>query len=111
MANKVYPLKRSSNFAEASLKGKKQRLASWVTLHIIESSDSKNYFGVTASRKVGSAVIRNKLKRWVRNCVRTELWPNHLQAKTVVFVFRPQTKESFYSDLKFQEFVQLYKKI
>lgn len=111
VANKVYPLKRSSNFKEAALSGKKQRLASWVTLHIIDSSDSKNYFGITASGKVGNAIIRNKLKRWVRNCVRTEQWPAKLQSKTIVFVFRPQSNESFYSALKFKEFLELYKKI
>ncbi|MBC7421082.1 MAG: ribonuclease P protein component [Bdellovibrio sp.] len=111
MANKVYPLKRSSNFKEAALGGKKQRLSSWITLHIVDSVDTKNYFGITASGKVGNAVIRNKLKRWVRNCVRTEIWPEKLQSKTIVFVFRPQAKESFYYDLKFKEFLELYQKI
>lgn len=111
MANKFYPLKRSSNFKEAATLGKKQRLASWLTIHVIESPDSKNYLGVTASRKVGGAVIRNKLKRWVRNCVRTEKWPTKLDAKTVVFVFRAQTNESFYSNVKYAEFKELFKKL
>ena len=111
MANKVYPLKRSSNFKEASVEGKKLRLASWVTVQVVNSADSKNYFGITASRKVGGAVVRNKLKRWVRNCVRTEKWPEKLQSKTIVFVFRAQTDETFYSKLKYSEFLQLYKKI
>ncbi|MBC7742748.1 MAG: ribonuclease P protein component [Bdellovibrionaceae bacterium] len=91
--------------------GKKQRLASWVTLHIMNSADAKNYFGVTASRKVGNAIIRNKLKRWVRNCVRTEQWPEKLQSKTIVFVFRPQSDESFYYELQFKEFLAAYQKI
>lgn len=111
MANKVYPLKRSSNFKEAASVGKKQKLASWLTIHIIHSADSKNYFGITASRKVGGAVVRNKLKRWVRNCVRTEKWPAKLDSKTVVFVFRAQPDESFYSKLKYSEFKELFQKI
>lgn len=111
MANKVYPLKRSSNFKEAATVGKKQRLSSWLTIHIVQSADSKNYFGITASRKVGGAVVRNKLKRWVRNCVRTEKWPAKLDAKTVVFVFRAQQDESFYSKIKYSEFKELFSKI
>jgi ribonuclease P protein component len=111
VANKVFPLKRSSNFKEASVKGRKLKLASWLTLHIVNSEDSKNYFGITASRKVSHAVIRNKLKRWVRNCVRTEKWPEKLQSKTVVFVFKPQSDESFYSKVKYAEFIEVFRKI
>jgi ribonuclease P protein component len=111
VASKVYPLKRSSNFKEAATEGRKLRLASWLTIHIVDSTDSKNYFGITASRKVGGAVIRNKLKRWVRNSVQTEKWPEKLEAKTVVFVFRPQTSEEFYSSLKYAEFRELFKKL
>ncbi len=111
MANKVYPLKRSSSFKEASALGKKLKLTSWLVLHIIDSKDSKNYFGITASGKVGNAVIRNKLKRWVRNCVRTESWPEKLQSKTVVFVFRSQTKSDLFNELKYAEFLQVFKRL
>jgi ribonuclease P protein component len=111
VANKVYPLKRSSNFKEASIQGKRLRLASWIILQIVDSEDSKNYFGITASGKVGNAIVRNKLKRWVRNCVRTEKWPNQFISKTVVFVFKPQNEENFYSRVKYSEFLQLFKSI
>lgn len=33
---------------------------------------SRARFGITVSRKVGSAVTRNRIKRWVRECCRRE---------------------------------------
>ncbi len=111
MANKPYPLKRSSSFKEVALKGTKKRLSPWVTLQLMPSSDANNYFGVTVSRKVANSVIRNKLKRWVRTCVRTENWPEKYDAYVFVFVFRQQAKTEFFSKQKYSEFLELYKKI
>jgi len=44
--------------------------------------------GVTVSRKVGGAVIRNRVKRWIRECVRRRAaeFPGRLD---VVVVARP----------------------
>ncbi|MEQ1723722.1 MAG: ribonuclease P protein component [Pseudobdellovibrio sp.] len=111
MASKPHPLKRSSSFKEAALKGTKKRLSSWVTLHLMQSEDSQNYYGITASRKVGNSVVRNKLKRWVRNCVRTEKWPTKFDAHVFVFVFKPQADDKFFSNKKYSEFVEIFKKI
>lgn len=111
MASKPYPLKRSSSFKETALKGTKKRLSSWVTLQLMQSDDSKNYYGITASRKVGNSVVRNKLKRWVRNCVRTEKWPEKYNAHIFVFVFKSQADDKFFSNKKYSEFVELFKKI
>jgi putative membrane protein insertion efficiency factor/ribonuclease P protein component len=110
VANKPKQLKRSSEYKQASLAGKKIKLAPWVHLHILSSEDGFSYYGMTASRKVGSAVVRNRLKRWVRNCVRTEKWPDQFINKKVVFVFRAQTNELFFKEIKYSEFLQLYKK-
>ncbi len=111
MASKPYPLKRSSIFREVSLNSKKKRLSSWLTVQLMPSADSKNYFGVTVSRKVANSVIRNKLKRWVRNCVQTEKWPEKLNAHIIVFVFKQQADSGFFSNKKYSEFVELFKNI
>lgn len=77
----------------------------------MQSEDSQNYYGITASRKVGNSVVRNKLKRWVRNCVRTEKWPTKFDAHVFVFVFKPQADDKFFSNKKYSEFVEIFKKI
>lgn len=111
MANKPIPLKNSSSFREATLKGKKRRLSAWLTLYVMSSPDSKAYFGVTTSRKVANAVIRNKLKRWVKNSARKEPWPEKYNNQTLVFVFKPQADGKFFSNIKYAEFLEVYRKI
>ncbi|MFN3455196.1 MAG: ribonuclease P protein component [Pseudobdellovibrio sp.] len=101
---KVFPLKLSSEFSKITKSGRKIRVSSYLTLIVLNSHDENTYFGMTVSRKVGHAVIRNKLKRWVRNCVRSEGWFNKYKSKKVVFMFRAQP-EGFYKKLLYKEFI------
>ena len=58
-------------------------------------------FGVTIPGKVGTAVIRNRLRRWTR-----EFFKNQTEALPEVdinVIFRPQPKD-FFKSLKYQEF-------
>lgn len=103
-SQKVYPLKQSSEFINISKNGIRVRASSYLTLIVLSSNDENAYFGITVSKKVGNAVIRNKLKRWVRNCVRSDSWKSKYTGKKVVFMFRTQS-EGFYSKLKYREFV------
>lgn len=72
-----------------------------------DAKDQKNkletFYGTTVSRKVGKAVLRNKLKRWVRNSAKIDVWPKRLCGKRSVFIFRPQGKE-FYEKITFSDF-------
>lgn len=111
MASKPKPLKRSSDFLEISTKGKRIKAASWLLLQVLPSADNESYYGLTVSRKVGSSVIRNRLKRWVRNCVRSETWPEQFNSKKVVFVFRPQSADGFYKQLTYKQFTDVIKKL
>lgn len=111
VASKTHPLKKSSSFKEVAINSRKLRLSSWLTLQVMPSPDSNNYYGVTASRKVAGSVVRNKLKRWVRNCVRSEKWPDKYNGYVFVFVFKPQAEPKFFSNLEFKEFKTLFAKI
>lgn len=111
MANKPRPLKRSSDYKKIASQGKKIKLTSWLQLHVLPSEDAVSYFGITVSRKVGPSVIRNRLKRWVRSCVRSEKWPEQFISKKVVFVFRPQAAMDFYKQLKFKQFIEAYHRL
>lgn len=102
--NKIHFLKKSSDFLFLNKNGIKLRPTKWLTIQYVDTESSITYFGVTASRKVGCAVIRNKLKRWVRNSVKSAEFISKLLGKKVVFVFRPQT-EQFYKSLSYTEFI------
>lgn len=122
-------IKSSFEFDFIYKNGKKIRLCPWLTvvshggatfknqpndLSIAENTNSlensTSYYGITASRKVGSAVIRNKLKRWIRNCAQEKSWPTQLRNKKAVFIFRPQA-EGFYKNLKFEDFLNVFKEL
>ncbi len=81
-------------------------------IQYIQTESSSTYVGVTASRKVGPAVLRNKLKRWVRNCVRSSEFKEKLSERLhgfkLVFVFRPQV-DDFYQQLSYGEFKDVFK--
>jgi len=102
--SKVFPIKLSSEFTQITKTGRKIRASSYLTVITLDSKDDFAYFGITVSKKVGSAVVRNKLKRWVRNCVRSAGWSSKFKSKKVVFMFRAQP-EGFYKNLKYSDFV------
>lgn len=43
-----------------------------VLLLVVAASDAGSRFGLTVSRKVGNAVCRNRVKRWLREAIRHE---------------------------------------
>jgi ribonuclease P protein component len=86
------------------------RIAKWLTIVSAVSEDGKTHFGTTVSGKVGNAILRNKLKRWVRHCVRTGLWPKKLSGTKSVCIFRPQP-DDFYKQLDFKQFKSTLEKV
>jgi len=103
--NKIYSLKKSSDFLFISKNGKRIKPVKWLTIQYVYAESASSYVGVTASRKVGGAILRNKLKRWVRNSVRSIQFNEKISSsgRKVVFVFRPQP-DDFYKQLTYAEF-------
>lgn len=104
--NKVSSLKKSSDFRYIGQKGQKIRLSGWLTLTIVSHKEGCVFYGVIASRKVGPAVVRNKLKRWIRYLLRQQPFNQNYYNKSVVFSFRPQQGD-FYKKLSFKDFKTL----
>lgn len=109
-------IKKTFEFESIYQNGKKIKLAQWFLIIVtnntpINKSEEnqkpsnviETFYGVTASRKVGKAVLRNKLKRWVRNSAKEGIWPKKLYGKKTVFIFRPQPK-GYYDKIRFADF-------
>lgn len=56
-----------------------------VVCHLPRQGQSR--FGLTVSRKVGGAVVRNQVKRWLREALRHH--PDRLDGVDVVLIARP----------------------
>ncbi|RYZ87725.1 MAG: ribonuclease P protein component [Proteobacteria bacterium] len=100
--NRAIALKRSSDFLSLKKNGKRVSPTRWLLLNYSKCEGALE-FGTTASRKVGPAVVRNKLKRWVREYFRDLAKSGSSLEVTINVIFRPLDK-GFYKGLSFEEF-------
>ncbi len=77
-------IKRSSDFLLIKESGQKKLLSAWLLLSYKKNSLDTWRFGTTASRKIGPAVIRNKLKRWVRSYFRAHFYDLSLNEESAL---------------------------
>jgi ribonuclease P protein component len=110
--SRIKRLKKNSDFLELRRKGLRLRTSEWLQIHFQKSKEEDLFIGVTTGRKVGSAVIRNRLKRWCLEYFRKhhkklssgEKEQSSLSGQLNV-LFRPQ-KEGFYKELTHEELDQ-----
>lgn len=99
-------LRRRSEFTDLQISGKRHWASNWLLLNYKINSLGQIRFGVTASRKVGSAVIRNKLKRWCRDFFRESLKCGNSLSADINVIFKPM-EGGFYKDLSYEEFIKV----
>jgi len=98
-------IKRSSEFLALKQNGKRHWPTKWLLLNFQKNSLGQLRFGVTASRKIGPAVVRNKLKRWSREYFRESLKAGNSLEADINLIFKPM-EENFYKGLPHGEFVK-----
>lgn len=103
--NSPQVIKRSSDFLSLKQTGKRHWPTKWLLLNYQNNQVGQLRFGVTASRKVGSAVVRNKLKRWVREYFRSFLVAGNSLEADINLIFKPMDA-NFYKGLPHEEFVK-----
>jgi len=67
---KAARVRRRGEFLVIQQRGRRQRLASFVVIRRT-SPTGRTRLGITVSRRVGKAVVRNRIKRFVREVFRT----------------------------------------
>jgi ribonuclease P protein component len=98
-------LKRSSDFLSIKQTGKRHWPTKWLLMNFKKNTEGQMRFGTTASRKVGPAVVRNKLKRWVREYFRALLKAGPFLEADINIIFKPMDS-NFYRGLRHEDFVQ-----
>lgn len=98
-------IKRSSEFLSLKQSGRRFWPTNWLLLNYSNNQLGQFRIGVTASRKVGPAVVRNKLKRWTREYFRKRLKADDTLSIDINLIFKPMG-DSFYKDLTYDQFVR-----
>ncbi|PIS09948.1 MAG: ribonuclease P protein component [Bdellovibrio sp. CG10_big_fil_rev_8_21_14_0_10_47_8] len=101
--SKAISLKRSSDFDLIRIEGRKKKLSSWLLLSYKKNDLGCLRYGCTISRKVGNAVVRNKLRRWVREYFRRATSNGEIPEIDINFIFKPMP-EGYYRELSHKEF-------
>ena len=103
--SQIKRLKKNSDFLELRRKGQRLKTTDWLQIHYQKSKEEGLYIGVTSGRKVGSAVIRNRLKRWCLEYFRKHHSQEGSLSGRLNILFRPQP-EGFYKELTHDELDQ-----
>lgn len=98
-------LKKSSDFLNLKKNGRKLKPAKWLTIYMLESDLDQVLYGIIASRKIGASVVRNKLKRWVRELAREWQKKPRTPKIQIVFSFHAQSGD-FFKNLKHEDFIK-----
>lgn len=103
----------SKQFSELKVRGFKSKPRTWLIANYSFGEGSGIQAGWTISRKVGRAVIRNRLKRWCREYFRqkvSEMNEKNLQVNIVFLVGRSSNK-LFFRDLEHRELDEALSKV
>jgi len=96
-------LKSSRDFEKIKAGRKSIQISSWLVCNFLFNNGKGFRVGWTVPGYVGTAVIRNRLKRWLRQYLVTHPVSTSLVDVDVNIVFRRKTRE-FYSELTHEEF-------
>ncbi len=96
-------IKRNSEFISLKQNGYRVWPTKWLLLNYNRNNLNTLRLGVTASRKVGSAVVRNKIKRWCREYFRDFLKSGNNLEIDINIICKP-IDQGFYKGLGYDEF-------
>lgn len=96
---KAVRLRRREDFLRVQAHGQRRVRGGFVVLVLRRQEEGPSRLGITASRKVGRAVIRNRIKRWVREFFRQ--YALKLEPPVdVVVIARPQAAKLSFEEVK-----------
>lgn len=102
-------LSQRSDFLHILKNGQRLRPSPWLLMNFVESQTGYLRCGWTLPRQVGPAVVRNRLKRWLRVYFRDRVKSGKTLPVDLNLVFR-KTEGDFYKKLSYERFASVVDK-
>jgi len=106
----VESLKKNKEFKKVYENGKSYATRNLVIYCLNYEKGKKNRYGLSVSTKIGNAVVRNKLKRRLREIIREFEKEKEFKGYDVIFIARKPVVQINYQHLK-RDVKKLYKKM
>lgn len=71
----------------------------YLVMYVLSNKLDENRFGITVSKKVGNSVVRHRITRLIRECIRLQE-SNILTEYDIVIVARKSAKDKKYQDIE-----------
>ena len=71
----------------------------YLVMYVLSNKLDENRFGITVSKKVGNSVVRHRITRLIRECLRLQE-SNILTEYDIVIVARKAAKDKKYQDIE-----------
>ncbi|MCB1009603.1 MAG: ribonuclease P protein component [Acidobacteria bacterium] len=91
-------LRKSADY-RLCYRGGRRRAGAFAVYHQRPNGLDAPRLGITASRKVGRAVVRNRLKRWIRECYRRSARRSALPPVDIVVHLRSEAAGASFAAL------------
>lgn len=93
-------VKQSARFQTIARAGKRWSCAFFILQALKKDTEAEFNFGLTASRKVGNAVVRNRAKRRLRELVRDLYRSEKMQGWDVVIIAKTASASSDFAAMR-----------
>ena len=94
---KINIVKKNTEFSNIIKNGKKY-YCNILNMYILKNTYNYNRFGISISKKIGNAVVRNKFKRQIKDIIdKTNI---NFDGYDIVIISKSNLKESKYLDIK-----------
>lgn len=82
----------------------------YLVIYIMKNKSKENRFGISVSKKIGKAIVRNKVKRRIREAYRLNI-DEYLNGESydIIFIARNPSKDCSYKDIE-KSVINLVKK-
>lgn len=103
-------LKKNKEFKKVYDNGRSYATRNLVLYCLNYEKGKKNRYGLSVSKKIGNAVVRNKLKRRLREIIRNFENEKDFKGYDIIFIARKPVVKLDYQSLK-KDVEKLYKKM